>query len=175
MSPYAILEENPAFQEPLDYKGPKETLLAAIIGRIEAIQNATSPTEAEGKILISQPLQAALAEILAAAQNKDWDLLYQLAAVKRYICSEPVEGEPFWELRGDEKQTASLYRLLDQISFAVSMALSFTPHGMTVISAAVPGGQIEVGSKPELDAPEETSPTLDLMEARENHYRQKAA
>jgi hypothetical protein len=88
---------------------------------------------AKNKVLVSNPLHAAIKEIIAACKKGECHLAHKLLGVKSLICSAKIRGEAFWE-KGNGTGI-SLYTTLDSMEFEASMALNKIPRGIVCVTS----------------------------------------
>lgn len=115
--------------------------------------------------VVSDPLYAAIQEIIAACRNTNCELAHELLGVKSLICGDKVPNEPFWEIRIPEEEQ-SVYGELDGMEYQAAMALNQIPRGLVcltsqgAISAAEPTDPLQ-------------SPTLQRMIETYKRYQSR--
>lgn len=91
------------------------------------------------KAIISPRLKVAVSETIKALEEKDWDLAYQITAVKSYICgvvNPKDKTHAFQEdhAANEKALTASVYMILDIMHHDIAFALDEMPSGMMALS-----------------------------------------
>lgn len=102
----------------------------------------------QAKALISPRLGVAVEEIQKAIKAKNWDLAYQLTAVKAFICGSlnADKKNAFREDHDANEKTlkASVYVILDVMHHDIAFSRNELPSGMMVIGRNSTTGKLGV-------------------------------
>ena len=97
----------------------------------------------QAKALISPKLGEAVSEIQKAIEAKNWELAYQLTAVKSHVCSS-LDVEKKYAFREDREANnktlkASVYSILDCMHYDIAFSSGETPSGRMIVGRRATG------------------------------------